>query len=152
MTLTGTKLRSVIRKVILEGTFWNKYGQPVGSRFQGSELHQNVGAPYRPEEKFKKMMKLLRRYQGRCNHADLGNEMNMNGVWVKLRMGLLSDISCYDGTKEPVQCKLKFQGDKLIFDEAEELEAFLNEPELLRMQKEETDESNAKYGYGYGAY
>ena len=72
--------------------------------------------------------------------------MNMNGVWVKLAMGLLSDISCYDGTKEPVRCKLKFQGQQLIFDEVADLESFLNEPELLKMQEEETEKMNAKYG------
>jgi len=143
--LTEGQLRKTIRKVIQEA-FWNKYGQPIGSRFRGGQLHQNLGMPYRPKEKYNQMLQLLRGYQRKCNHATLGSEMNMNGVWVKLAMGLLSDISCYDGTKEPVQCKLKFQGERLIFDEVEDLESFLNEPELLKMQKEETEKMNVEYG------
>tara|TARA_B100002019_G_scaffold124552_1_gene107296 strand:+ start:10235 stop:10678 length:444 start_codon:yes stop_codon:yes gene_type:complete len=145
MRLTESRLRKTIRKIIQEA-FYNKYGQPIGSRYRGGPLHQNLGAPYRPKEKYNQMMRLLRGYQRKCNHASLGNEMNMNGVWIKLAMGLLSDIRCYDGTQGPVQCKLKFQGKQLIFDEVEDLKSFLNEPELLQMQKEETEELNAKYG------
>jgi len=70
----------------------------------------------------------------------------MKGVWVQVAMGLFRNISCYDGTEEPVQCKLEFQGEQLIFDKFEDLYEFLNEPELLAMQKAQTDKLTAEYG------
>lgn len=148
MTIKENKIKITKRQLkrIIREAFWNKYGQPIGSRYRGGELHQNLGAPHRPKEKFNQMRRLLRDYQRKCNWASLGNEMYMSGVWVKLAMGLLGSISCSDGTEEPVQCKIKFEGQQLIFDEVEDLKSFLNEPELLAMQKEETDKLDAKYG------
>lgn len=141
MIITRRQLRRLINE-----SFRNKYGQPIGSRYRGGELYQNLGTPYRPKEKFNQMLQLLRGYQRRCNHASLGNEMHMKGVWVKLAMGLLRAISCYDGTQEPVQCKLEFQGEQLIFNEVDDLAKFLNNPELLKMQREQTEKLNAEFG------
>lgn len=147
MKLTESQLRKAIRKVIQE-SFWNKYGQPIGSRFRGGRLHQNLGQRHRPKEKYNQMKSLLKDYQRKCHYATIGNEMHMSGVWVKLAMGVLGQMSLYDGTEEPVQCKIKFKGEQLIFDEVDDLKSFLSEPELLKMQKEQTDKMNDKYGRG----
>lgn len=136
MKLTESQLRKTIRNVI-EEAFWNKYGQPIGSRYRGGELHQNLGTTVRPKEKFNQMMKLIRGYKRKCNWASLGNEMYLSGVWVTTAIGVLNGVSCTDGSKkDPVRCTIRFQGEKLIFDKVEDLKSFLNEPELLAMQKE----------------
>jgi len=141
MKITKRQLRQIIKEA-----FWNKYGQPIGSRYRGGELHQNLGTSHRPKEKFNQMRRLLRDYKSKCNWASLGNEMYMSGVWITTAMGVLNGISCTDGTEDPVRCTIKFQGEKLIFDEVEDLKSFLNEPELLAMQKKQTDKLDAEYG------
>ena len=147
MKISKKQLRRTIRKVILE-SFWNKYGQPVGSRFQGGPLYQGGFKPKKnADPEFHDMRLLLRNYQSQHVHRyAVGNELYLSGVWVKLSIGVLGEVSCHDGTEEPVKCTIKFQGDKLVFDQAIQLEEFLSEPELLKMQQEQTRRLTEKYG------
>ena len=144
MKITKRQLRQIIKEA-----FWNKYGQPIGSRYRGGELHQNLGTTVRPKKKFKQMRRLLSDYKSKCNWASFGNEMYLSGVWMTTAMGVLEGIRCTDGTsskEDQVRCTIRFQGEKLIFDEVEDLKSFLNEPELLAMQKEQTDKLDTEYG------
>ena len=144
MKIRMNELKRIIREVIQE-SFWNKYGQPLGSRFQGGELYQSYGKIHSPDPKFDEMRDLLRGFQRKCHRHSLGNEMYMSGYWTKLAIGVLGEVSCHDGTEKPVVCKIKFKREQLVFTEPEELESFLSEPELLAMQKDQTDRLNAKY-------
>ena len=147
MRIKMSELRKAIRKVIQEGTFWNKYGQPVGSRYRGGEITQNYGKMHRPDPMFSEMRSLLKGYASRnCHRHSLGSDMYMSGVWVQLAMGVLGEIRCHDGTEKPVRCTIKFKGEELVFTHPEDLYEFLNEPELLAMQKAETDKLSAEYG------
>ena len=148
MKVTKKQLRQTIRRVIRESYFHNKYGQPIGSRFQGGQLYQGGYKPKpQPDRKFHQMRALLKDYAySKCHWASLGNDMYMNGVWVMLAIGVLGNVSCHDGTQDPVKCTIKFQGDELIFTTPTELEEFLSDPKLLKMQQEETKRLKEEYG------
>lgn len=148
MKISKKQLRRTIRKVIQESYFRNKYGQSIGSRFQGGPLHQGGSKPKKnADPEFHDMRMLLRKYQSQHVHRyAVGNEMYLSGIWLKLSIGVLGEVSCHDGTEEPVKCTIKFQGDKLVFTEPEKLEEFLSDPKLLKMQQEQTRRLTEKYG------
>ena len=115
--------------------------------------------PNQQKDEYRKMKDHLRQYERIANPRRSGAEMYMDGVFVKLAAGMLTDIEIYDGTSKNRlgQKKVMFQAfsnvdrSTIVLHTADQVREFLNDPKLIaatKKQKRDDEERNRERSRG----